>query len=72
MRALARDHVQRARALRDTITPAAAPAFLPVALVPAYVGAMERPRYEPLRTVVDIPQWRRLWILWRAAQRGGP
>jgi len=72
MRALARNHHQRTRAVRDAITPAAAPAFLPVALVPAYVGAMERPGYEPLRTVVDITRWRRLWILWRAAQRGGP
>ena len=71
MRALARHHYERAEALRTTITPAAAPAFLPVALVPAYLNAMERRGYDPLRTLVDIPQWRRLWVLWRAARRGG-
>jgi phytoene synthase len=71
MRALARRHHDRAQALRGTITPALAPAFLAVALVPAYLAAMERGDYDPLRTVVDVPQWRRLWILWRARRRGG-
>ena len=71
MRALARHHHERAQARRSTIVPALAPAFLPVALVPAYLAAMERRDYDPLRTVVDIPRWRRLWIMWRAARRSG-
>lgn len=69
MRALARSHLARAEALRPTVAPAAAPAFLPVALVPGYLRAMERPGYDPFRTVVELPPWRRLWMLWRAAAR---
>jgi 15-cis-phytoene synthase len=47
----------------------AIPAFLPTALVPKYLAAMERPGYDPFRVAVDIPQWRRQWTLWRAARR---
>jgi len=32
---------------------------------------MERPGYDPFTTVVDVPQWRKLWTLWRAARRSG-
>ena len=45
------------------------PAFLPVALVPGYLAVMERPDYDPFKAVVDVPQWRRQWVLWRAARR---
>lgn len=45
------------------------PAFLPVALVPGYLAAMERPGYDPFKTPVEVPQWRRQWVLWRAARR---
>src|SRR5215207_1362536 len=41
IRSKARDHLQRARRLRATIPPAIAPALLSVALVPAYLRAME-------------------------------
>ena len=71
MRGLARRHLDAARALRATIRPQLAPAFLPAALVPGYLAAMERRGYDPFGTVVDLPQWRRQWRLWRAAWRGG-
>jgi phytoene synthase len=45
------------------------PAFLRVALVPGYLAAMERPGYDPFKTTVDVPQWRRQWALWRAGRR---
>jgi phytoene synthase len=70
MRAAARDHLERARKLRPTIPPAIAPAFLPLALVPGYLAAMERRGYDPLRSVVEAPQWRKLGLLWWAARRG--
>jgi phytoene synthase len=70
MREAARDHLERARKLRATVPPALAPAFLLVALVPAYLRQMERRGYDPFRTVLDLPRWRKLWILWRAARRG--
>jgi 15-cis-phytoene synthase len=70
MRAAARDHLERARKLRATIPPAIAPAFLPGSLVPAYLKEMERRGYDPFRTVIDLPRWRKLWVLRRAARRG--
>jgi 15-cis-phytoene synthase len=69
MREAACDHLDRARGLRATILPAIVPAFLPVALVPFYLREMERGDYDPFRTVVDLPRWRKLWVLWRAARR---
>jgi phytoene synthase len=71
LRALTRDHLRRARALRATIPSAVASAFLPAALVEPYLARMERRDYDPFQTVVDLPQWRRQWLLWRAARRGG-
>jgi len=70
LRGIARRHLDQARTLRSTITPASAPAFLPVGLVESYLKEMERRGYNPFRTAIDIPQWRRLWLLWRAARRG--
>jgi hypothetical protein len=29
---------------------------------------MERPGYDPLSTVIEVPNWRRIWRLWRAAR----
>ena len=43
--------------------------FLPVALAPGYLATMERAGYDPFRTAIDVPQWRRQWMLWRAARR---
>jgi phytoene synthase len=48
---------------------AAMPALLPAALVPGYLAVMSRPDYDPFRTPVEVPQWRRQWALWRAARR---
>ena len=70
MRALARDHLARARAAG--IPAEAIPAFLPLALVEPYLAAMERPDYDPYRTVIDVPAWRKLAKLWWAARRGRP
>ena len=72
MRAIARDHLERARRLRGAIPTAIAPAFLPARLIPAHLTAMERRGYDPFRTVVDLPRWRKLAILWWAARRAQP
>jgi 15-cis-phytoene synthase len=52
-------HLAAAKALMPRLPAAAAPAFLPVSLVRGDLahGAM--------------PQWRRQWVLWRAARRYG-
>ncbi len=69
MRALARHHLERTRALRHTIAPQIAPAFLPVGLCEGYLGVMEKPTYDPYTTVVQTAQWKRQWVLWRQARR---
>jgi phytoene synthase len=46
-------------------------AFLPAALVPTYLAVMERSGYEPFKTAIEPPQWRRQLTLWRAARRYG-
>ncbi len=66
LRALARRHLAAYRAERGAIEAVARPAFLPVALVEPILAAMERPGYDPLRTVIEIPRWQRIWRLWRA------
>jgi phytoene synthase len=47
------------------------PAFLPVCLCEPYLRLMEKPGYDPFKTVVELPQWKRQWILWRTARRWG-
>lgn len=68
MRALARDHLRRGRAALADAPRAIRPAFLPLALVPALLAAMERRDYDPYRTIVEVPQWRRQIALWWAAR----
>lgn len=71
LRARARFHLDATRGLMGTVPRAAAPAFLPVALVEPYLARMERRDYAPFDRVVEVPQWRRQWVLWRQARRAG-
>ena len=41
----------------------ARPAFLPVCLCEPYLRLMEQPGYDPFKTVIELPQWRRQWSL---------
>jgi len=70
MIALASDHL--AAFLRDapSLPERLRPAFLPVALVPAYLAALSRKGEKALTGGADIPAWKRHWILFRAASRG--
>ena len=70
LRATTRRHLGAARALMAHVAGPARRAFLPVALCPAYLGLMERRSYDPFTTLIELPQWRKQWILWRAAWRG--
>ena len=71
MRELARAHLQKGLADLGNVRPQARAAFLPVMLVEPYLKRMERWDYNPFREPVDLPQWRRQWILWRASKRLG-
>jgi 15-cis-phytoene synthase len=68
MRRIAQSHLDGFAQVSGTIPPAVAPAFLPLALVPLYLKRLERLGQKPFQ-VVDVPQWRRQWALWRAARR---
>jgi phytoene synthase len=71
LRGLARRHLAETRARRAEICGSIAPAFLPVALVEGWLDRMERPDYDPFRTLVAIPRWRTIWTFWRASRRAG-
>ena len=47
----------------------AASACLPAFLCEPYLRAMEAPGLNPFETPVELPRWRRQWMLWRAARR---
>jgi phytoene synthase len=68
MRGLARRHLADAQALIGTASSAAMPALLPVALVGPTLANMERRGTDPFVSV-EIPPWRRQWLIWRAARR---
>jgi phytoene synthase len=57
----------RFHAAASSIPESCAPAFLVAALVPPLLARLDATAdpFEP----VDVPQWRRQWVLWRAARR---
>jgi phytoene synthase len=65
----ARRHLAETHARLKEVPRAARPAFLPVALIESYLARMEHADYDPFKTPIDVPQWRRQWALWRAARR---
>jgi len=69
LRLRARQHLTAAHELLGKMPESIAPAFLPVALVRPALARMERRSYRPFR-LSGLPQWRRQWILWRAARFG--
>ena len=70
LRLRARQHLAAARELLDAAPPAVAPAFLPVALVRPAARPHGAPRLSSRSARRDVPQWRRQWMLWRAARAG--
>jgi phytoene synthase len=68
MRGHARHHLAQAGRLADGMPVAGLPALLPVALAGPALDRMERADYDPL-AAVEPAQWRRQWLLWRAARR---
>jgi phytoene synthase len=69
LRNRAREHLAAFETLLPQVPAAAMPVFLPVALVSGYLAVMERADYDPFKSAVEVPQWRRQWALWRAARR---
>jgi phytoene synthase len=57
--------------LTGAVPAAARPAFLHLALVPLHLKPMARSDYDPFTTLLEAPQWRRQWRLWRVARALG-
>ena len=68
LRLIARRHLAKARELVAAAPPAVIPALLVLAPAAATLTRMERRDYEPF-VPVEIAQWRRQWLIWRAARR---
>jgi 15-cis-phytoene synthase len=64
-RAKARRHLAEAQASVRKLGKAIVPAFLPLVLVDPYLRRTEERSYDPFRSPIEIPQWRRQWRLWR-------
>jgi phytoene synthase len=69
LRLVARHHLGAARGHLQDMPVEIAPGLLPVALVRPALDRMERRSYRPF-AAGELPQWRRQWILWRAARSG--
>lgn len=67
MLALAREHLAAFDKARKRLPKSLAPAFLPMALVPAYLGAVERLGDRAAAQVADISAMRKHWLMLRAA-----
>jgi phytoene synthase len=68
LRLYARRHLDHAAELMPAAPPTMLPALLPVALVRPTLARMEQGGYDPF-VPVEIAQWRRQWLIWRAARR---
>lgn len=75
LRQIVRDHLQKFAAVSGALEPKeramSGAVFLPVRLCEAYLRQMEQRGYDPFRSVIEVPQWRRQWLLWRAARALG-
>jgi phytoene synthase len=67
LRGHARRRYGEARAGRGDVEKRARVAFAPLGLVPLYLDTMESSDYAPFSDVIDAPQWRKHWALWRAS-----
>ena len=69
MRALARHHYEAAMAGAAQMDERARASLMPLAMVPLYLKRMESRSYEPFRSVIAAPLWRRLLALWLFARK---
>jgi len=68
LRARTREHLAEAERHWHSVAPAAMPALLPLALVRPLLARMDS-NPNPFAPI-ELPRWRRQWLLWRAARRG--
>lgn len=68
LRRSTRQHLAQAREAMTSVPLAVTPALLPVALVGPTLSRLERGDHDPFAPV-EIAQWRRQWLIWRAARQ---
>jgi 15-cis-phytoene synthase len=68
LREKARARLSQARTMAWTIKPEAMPAFLHVALTDAYLDGLARGAESVVQKGVQLAQWRKHWVLWKAAR----
>jgi phytoene synthase len=69
LRGHARKRLEEARALRPHLPKRALPAFLPVALTENYLKKLDNLGTGALKSVAEVPQFRRQITLWRRARQ---
>jgi phytoene synthase len=67
LRQLARAHLVEADRLISALAPVSRAAFLPLAVLPLYLSALDRHADDPF-SVTDVQQWRRQWRIWRKSR----
>ncbi|MBV9588994.1 MAG: squalene/phytoene synthase family protein [Hyphomicrobiales bacterium] len=67
-----RRHLAEALSLVSNLPDRFTPAFVPVALVDPYLRQTETRGFDPFRSPVELPQWRRQWALWRGLPKSPP
>jgi phytoene synthase len=65
MRALAQDHLAKAKKAVAALPKAEREAYRLLALPRLYLREMERRDYDPFLPAADVAPWRRQWALWR-------
>jgi 15-cis-phytoene synthase len=68
LRAHARSAFAQFQAAAVEVPDRCAPAFLAAAVVPPLLARLDRAAGDPF-ALVEVPQWRRQWAIWRAARR---
>ncbi len=69
MRALAQHHFERAMLGAADMDESARAALMPLAVVPLYLKRMDAGGYEPFRTLITAPLWRRLLAMWSFSRK---
>jgi len=68
LRARTREHLAEAERHWHSVMPATVPALLPLALTGPLLARMDS-NPNPF-AAIELPRWRRQWLLWRAARHG--
>lgn len=69
LRALARHHYEMALRAAPAMEVGPRAALMPLAVVPVYLKRMESGGYEPFRSLITAPLWRRLFAMWAFGRR---